>query len=836
MRQELSGCSARRRGMPHIVYVTLLGFSFIAPNANAQGQRPFLFATTQVNGNPAVATFTRDDANGTLAEVAGSPFPLLTPGCYPAAIDPQGRFLLGPCSSGISFYTLNSATGVVEEVPKSPFAASTGATPVAAIAESTGQFAYALRVTRTTFPTPSPATLDSFVIDAANNVLSQPSTQSFNLPGAFLGVVSDPNHHFLQIFLAQSDGGVTPIGASCAIQFNLQTGLPESAASGLCQVGASGGENPVGISIDGRGTLIGTASRGQSFSSIDVFAISPNDGSQQASGSFTFTDTNNSVDTPFFDPTGQLVYVTTQQTGLRIFSVGVAQGVVTLAELASSPLPANLNAAAVSALPNPAADFTYVGGSNSILAYPIDSSSGYPGTPVQNTFNHSPALDFQPILATVPPPGQPVSAPAVSISTQALSFGPINPGQVSAPQTVIISSTGNEALIISSIALNPATSPFSETDTCLAHPVLAPGTSCQVSLSYAPTATGTSRATLVIADNAPGSPQNVQLSGTAVPPSAPAPDVTLVPGALNFPGATTQGESSAPQPVTISNSGNATLTFNSAPALNGANLSDFLISSSTCGNSLVANASCTLMIVFSPLAAGVRTTGLVISDNAANSPQSVSINGSANASAMISASTGGAMSASVSAGQPAQYQLQATPSAGYSGTLTFACSGLPLGTSCNTPAVTLTSGSTSNFSFTIATTGNAAAVPTSLPGILWRVGGYSGITMLLVPLFALWLLWLRNTPLLPGLREGFRGTGTLACAPGAGCKYPQRFVSACLALALLGCGGGGGSAPPTPQVVTPSGTYNIIVTPSATASGSNKALTLNPLNLTLIVK
>lgn len=822
MRQGWSRCAARW-GVAYLgACIILLGF-FWARNAAAQTQQPFLFATTQVNGNPAVAAFTRDDAGGTLAEVAGSPFPLVTPGCYPTAIDPQERFLLGPCASGISLYTFNSATGAVAEVANSPFAASVGATPDAVIAESTGQFAYALRVTHTIFPTASTATLDSFTIDAANSALSQPSSQSFALPGAFLGVVSDPNHHFLQIFLAESNGSATPSGGSCAILFSAKTGLPESSTSGVCQPRVSGGENPEGISIDGRGTLIGTAARGQNFSSFGVFAISPVDGSQLASGNFTFSETGNDGTIPFFDPTGQITYVNTQLTGLRIFGVGVAQGVVTLTELASSPFPANLNESAVSALPNPAADFTYVGGSNAILTYPIDITTGYPGNPVQNTFNHSPSLNFQPVLATMPPPGQPVSAPGASLSTQSLTFGPINPGQVSASQTVTVTSTGNQSLTISSIAFNPASAPFSETDTCLTHPVLAPGTFCQIFVSYAPTTTGTSGASLIITDNAPGSPQNVTLSGTAVAPPPPAPEVTLVPGTLNFPGSTTQGESSTPQPVTITNAGNATLTFNASPALSGANAADFSISSSTCGGSLAANTSCTVMIVFSPLAAGVRTTSLTISDNATSSPQSVTINGNANVAALLAAAAGASMSASVSAGQPAQYQLQATPGVGYSGTLSFTCSGLPLGTNCATASVALTSGSTTNFQFTVTTSGSAA-IPTSLPRGFPSSGAPVPLALLLV-FAACWLSW-------------------RACIGWSQVLRPVAWRSAglvSLAVLLTGCGGAGGGGggsiqPPTPQIVTPSGTYTITLTPSATASGSNKSFTLSPLNLTLIVK
>ena len=424
MRQDESGCSRKRFVFFPLLCVFLLGFFFLARSADAQTQQAFLFATTQVNGNPAVATFTRDDAAGTLTEVANSPFVLVSPGCYPSTIDPQGRYLLGSCGSGISLYSFNSSTGVVAEVPNSPFAASTGAAPDAVIAESTGKFAYALRITTSTFPTPSTATLDSFAIDAANNVLDQPSTQTFTLPGTFIGVVTDPNDHFLQIFVAEPTGsGGLPLGGSCAILFDLQTGLPQSSSSAICQTGVTAGDNPLGIAIDGRGTFLGTSARGQNLSSFDVFAISPADGSRQGMGEFGFSETNNSLSVPFFDPTGQLVYVDTEQTGLRIFGLGVAQGVVSITELPSSPLPSNIDATPLSALPNPSADFTYVGGSNLITSYPIDTTTGYPGTPIQNVLNHNPALNFQPIFATMPPPGQAVSAPSISLSTPTLKIG-----------------------------------------------------------------------------------------------------------------------------------------------------------------------------------------------------------------------------------------------------------------------------------------------------------------------------------------------------------------------------------------------------------------------------
>ncbi len=815
MRQD-SGCLGNQREVPCSLCIIACILLLNASPAHAQTQQPYLFATTQVNSNSAVATFTRNDATGALSEVAGSPFVLLTAGCYPSTIEPKARYLLGSCGDGISLYQFNSATGVVSEVPNSPFAASSGTAPQAVIAEATGQYAYALRVTSSTFPVSSTATLDSFTIDATNNVLSHPSSQNLTLPGSFLGLIVDPNGHFIQIFLAQPGGATMSMGGSCAIRFDPQTGLPVTSNSGLCQPGVAGGTNPLGISIDARGTFIGTWARGQIYGGFDVFAISPSDGSIQGSGNYLFSQTNENLGGASFDPTGALIYVNSGLSGLRIFALSVAQSTVTISELPSSPLPSNVDPTPLYALADPAADFTFVGGSNAITTYPIDTTTGYPGTPIQSAFNHNPALNFQPIFATMPPAGQAVSAPAASLSTQSLSFGPTNPGQPSGPQTVTISSTGNEALTINSVATSPSGGPFSETDSCMTNPVLAPGTSCQIFISYAPSTTGVTQAALVISDNAAGSPQSVSLTGTAVAPPPPAPQVTLLPGTLTFPGTTTQGESSAAQSITITNSGNATLTFTSAPILNGVNTADFSINSNSCTGALAANASCSVGVIFSPLAAGVRTTNLVLADNATGSPQSATINGNALAAATFVTQSGA--SASVSAGQPATFSLQASPGAGFSGALNFACSGAPTGATCSAPSVTVASGSTTNFSVIVTTSGSAMLAPHSLPKLSLPTGEYSEDASLLFALLSCWF-FLALRP------RSLNGTRFSSCA----------LVVMCGMLALAGCGGGGSSPQPQPAV-TPSGTYIITVTPTATPSGSAKNLSLNPITLTLIVK
>jgi hypothetical protein len=100
------------------------------------------------------------------------------------------------------------------------------------------------------------------------------------------------------------------------------------------------------------------------------------------------------------------------------------------------------------------------------------------------------------------------------------------------------------------------------------------------------------------------------------------PAVTLAPLSMDF-GGLPLGATSAPQAVTLTNNGTATLSI-AGIAPNG----DFAIPTKTCGTSLAAGASCTITLTFTPTAVGLRTGALTVTDNAAGSPHTVSLSGS----------------------------------------------------------------------------------------------------------------------------------------------------------------------------------------------------------------
>ena len=104
------------------------------------------------------------------------------------------------------------------------------------------------------------------------------------------------------------------------------------------------------------------------------------------------------------------------------------------------------------------------------------------------------------------------TAPVVTLSTSSLTFGTQVVG-TSASQTLIVTNSGNASLSISSVQLGGANvSEFSVTNGCGA--TLAASASCNISVAFDPTSSGSQTASLAITDNAAGSPQTVALSGT----------------------------------------------------------------------------------------------------------------------------------------------------------------------------------------------------------------------------------------------------------------------------------------------------------------------------------
>ncbi len=156
---------------------------------------------------------------------------------------------------------------------------------------------------------------------------------------------------------------------------------------------------------------------------------------------------------------------------------------------------------------------------------------------------------------------------------------------------------------------------------------LAAGASCTILIALTPTMVGSDPGTLTVADSASNSPQTVALTGTGTTP------VTLSVSSLYL-GTVLGGNTSAAKSVTLTNWENVALAFSSIVTSG-----DFAMASNTCGTGIAAGAKCTVGVTFSPTAGGARAGALTFTDNAANSPQSVSLTGTGSSLVTISPAT-----------------------------------------------------------------------------------------------------------------------------------------------------------------------------------------------------
>ena len=105
------------------------------------------------------------------------------------------------------------------------------------------------------------------------------------------------------------------------------------------------------------------------------------------------------------------------------------------------------------------------------------------------------------------------SSPLVSLNPASLSFGSQQTGTTSAPLPVTLRNIGNAPLSISNIALSGGNATdFAQTNNCGLS--VAAGGSCVINVTFTPTTTGSRISSVMIMDNAPGSPHPFSVSGT----------------------------------------------------------------------------------------------------------------------------------------------------------------------------------------------------------------------------------------------------------------------------------------------------------------------------------
>jgi hypothetical protein len=160
---------------------------------------------------------------------------------------------------------------------------------------------------------------------------------------------------------------------------------------------------------------------------------------------------------------------------------------------------------------------------------------------------------------------------------------------------------------------------FSQSSACAPPVTLSPQATCQIEITFAASIPGVENAALSFTDNATGSPQSVNLTGTGTEalasPSTPA---------LNF-GSQGEGTTSAQQVATVLNGGNSPLNI-ALVAITGADTAQFeLRGVDTCTNppTVAPGQTCSLGVAFAPQSVGNFSAQLQFTDNSGNAAAAV---------------------------------------------------------------------------------------------------------------------------------------------------------------------------------------------------------------------
>jgi 6-phosphogluconolactonase (cycloisomerase 2 family) len=796
-------------------FLTIGTLLLLAPRVRAQTpQQQYVYGSSPTSASTSViAGFLKDSLTGSLT-VLGSPINEGREGGF-LAIDGLGKFLfvLNPTSNNISMFQINQTNGALTEVKNSPFAAVPSSNPNQAptfpdflATEKSGQFLF---VGYKFGNFSGQGAVNTFLIDANNLQLVQAA--STDIRSSPVGLLTDPKGLWLYVGLGPNP--TTGVQDSGTLVFSI-----DPLSGKLTFNGSAGGQSETGrcIGMDPQGRFFFDG-RGSRSGLIDSGPISPVDGTSAPANTIALA-------TGFpagllAENSGKFLYVS-QQGGVFAYSIDQTTGALTL--IPGGPLALSFTTG--TAVADTTGPYLYALTSNAMEGFQVD-----PATGSLTKIATAPSGGQGVLGVTIS--GQPVQAasgPVAVLFPSSFDFGGATVGKPDVARIVHLVNTGNQPLSVNTIAMtgtNPGDFTATPAASCQPPTVLLPNASCPISLVFTPAAAGLRQAMLTVTDNAPGNPQSIPISGTGVPAASA---LTFMPGSLSFP-TTTQGTAGVPQSITVTNSGTANLNIFSV-VLGGANPNDYALANNCIGPHAV-NASCTITATFAPLAASGRTATVILTDDAPGLTQMLALSGNATPAFAVTASASGSTSATVTAGQTAQFNLQLTPGTGFSGDVSLVCAGAPAAATCTAPFVLhVINGSPMPFSVAVKTSGSGAIIPISpwppaAPLASWRS----------LPLFVMCLLLLLARAQIT-LRENFDPAWRWALG---GLLTTAALLAA---FGSAGCGGGSSASSalvqtPTPApIATPTGTSTLSLTMTVSVVGGKLLAPPPPVSLTLTVK
>ena len=220
------------------------------------------------------------------------------------------------------------------------------------------------------------------------------------------------------------------------------------------------------------------------------------------------------------------------------------------------------------------------------------------------------------------------AAPIASVSPPSLTFATQPVGTTTGTQPVTLTNAGSAPLNLTNLAItgsNAASFGYyaGGSNACpLPSGTVAAGAACTILVEFIPQGNGAVTATFNFSDNASGSPQTVALSGTGIA----ATEVSVTPDSVAF-GTQTVGLTTAPVGINLTNTGNSVMTFSkNGIAVSPASAVQFA-QTNNCAATLGPKASCLINATFNAQQAGSWTATILLTDDAVESPQAISLSG-----------------------------------------------------------------------------------------------------------------------------------------------------------------------------------------------------------------
>src|SRR5271156_913745 len=295
--------------------------------------------------------------------------------------------------------------------------------------------------------------------------------------------------------------------------------------------------------------------------------------------------------------------------------------------------------------------------------------------------------------------GAPVTSGAgvLSASTATLSFGDVAVGNT-ASQSLTVTNVGTGVVNVSQATITGAA--FTVVSGAPSG-ALQVGQSVTIQIQFAPAASGAASGAITVVSDASNSPLMISLTGTGAQPG-----LSVSPASLNF-GNMTVGQSTS-QVARLTNTGNSSVVINMATVSGAA----FGISGMSLPTTLPAGQSISFSAQFAPTAAGAATGSISFTDNAPNSPQTLTLSGTGVAtSATLGASPASISFGNVSVGSNGQQTVTLTNSGNASATISaIAAPGPGFSITGFGAPVTIAANQTATFTaqFAPTTTGNAS--------------------------------------------------------------------------------------------------------------------------------